>query len=188
MLPVRARHIPNILSVARIFLVLPVVQALLSRDFHHALIWFTIAGLSDGIDGFLARTCGWQSRLGSYLDPIADKLLLASSYLCLAWMDLIPGWLAWLVVARDVIIFAGGTAYYFLLQPFEGQPSLISKLNTLLQLLLVVMILIEPQFLAIPPFAIQAMSWMVALTTALSGLLYVKSWGSRYCRERRSGN
>jgi len=94
MFPVRARHIPNILSVARIFLVVPVVQALLSRHFHHALIWFTLAGLSDGIDGFLARTFGWQSRLGSYLDPLAAKLLLVSSYLCLARLDLIPGWLA----------------------------------------------------------------------------------------------
>jgi cardiolipin synthase len=188
MLTLRLQHIPNLISVARIFLVIPVMQTLLARDFRQALIWFILAGLSDGVDGFLARTFGWQSRLGSYLDPIADKLLLVSSYLALAWLGLIPAWLAWLVLARDLMIFLGATAYYFLMKPFDGQPSLISKLNTFCQLLFVALILLHPSLVTIPEVALQAMLWTVTLTTALSGLLYVGSWGRLYHREHKSRN
>ncbi len=181
----RPCHIPNLISAARIFLVIPVLKALLSHDFHQALIWFTIAGLSDGLDGFLARYFGWQSRLGSYLDPIADKLLLVTSYLSLAWLELIPFWLALLVVARDLLIFAGATAYYFLMKPFDGQPSLISKLNTFCQLLLVGLILINPNIFIIPDATLQMMRWLVAATTLVSGLIYTRSWGMRYYRESK---
>lgn len=188
MFTLRLQHIPNLISVARIFLVIPVMHALLASDFFQALVWFTLAGLSDGVDGFLARTFGWQSRLGSYLDPIADKLLLVTSYLALAWLGLIPAWLAWLVLARDLMIFLGATAYYFLMKPFDGQPSLISKLNTFCQLLFVALILLHPGLVTIPEVVLQTMLWTVALTTAVSGLLYVGSWGRLYYREHKSRN
>lgn len=178
------RHLPNIISVARILLVYPVVSALLEQNFTSALLWFTIAGLSDGIDGFLARYFGWQSRLGSYLDPIADKLLLVFSYLCLAYLDRIPDWLAALVVARDLIILGGATAYYFLLEPFEGQPSIVSKINTFLQLLLVFLILVAP-LLPVETRGLQTgLIGLVAFTTAFSGVQYVAAWGRRYLRQR----
>lgn len=131
------RHIPNLISVCRILLVYPVIHLMLAGRFDWALGLFVVAGVSDAVDGFLAKHFHWQSRLGSYLDPVADKLLLISSYLALGWLDLVPFWLAGLVVLRDVVIFGGAVAYYFLLKPFEGQPLLISKLNTLCQLLLV---------------------------------------------------
>ena len=172
--------------MARILLVYPVVSALLAQNFTSALTWFTIAGLSDGIDGFLARHFGWQSRLGSYLDPIADKLLLVFSYLCLAHVDRIPEWLAALVVARDLIILVGATAYYFLLEPFEGQPSLISKINTFLQLLLVFLILVAP-LLPLETHSLRTgLIWLVAFTTAFSGLQYVSAWGRRYLQRRNT--
>jgi cardiolipin synthase len=180
------RHLPNIISVARILLVYPVVSALLAQDFTSALIWFTIAGLSDGIDGFLARHFGWQSRLGSYLDPIADKLLLVFSYLCLAHVDRIPEWLAALVVARDLIILGGATAYYFLLEPFEGQPSLISKINTFLQLLLVFLILVSPLLPQETQSLRTGLIGLVAFTTVFSGLQYVSAWGRRYLQRRNA--
>jgi cardiolipin synthase len=182
-----ARHIPNIISAGRIVLVYPVVAFMLAGQFDRALALFVIAGLSDALDGLLAKRFHWQSRLGSYLDPVADKLLLMASYVSLAWLGLIPHWLAALVVLRDAIIFGGAAAYYFLLHPFEGQPSRISKLNTLLQLLLVVAILIREGLGVDPDGVIAALIAITTLTTVASGVSYVGEWGGRYVRETRGG-
>ena len=179
------RHLPNLISIARIGLVWPVVAALLAEDFTRALVWFTLAGLSDGVDGFLARRFGWQSRLGSYLDPVADKLLLGFSYVTLAWLGWLPVWLAALVVTRDVVIFLGALAYYFLLQPFDGEPSRLSKLNTLCQLSLIFVMLIPPDFMTMPRALIQTLIGLVAVCTTASGLLYVTGWSQRYRQNRR---
>lgn len=180
------RHIPNLISIARILLVLPVIEAMLTHDFRRAIVWFTIAGLSDGVDGFLARHYGWQSRLGSFLDPVADKLLLGSSFICLAWLGLLPVWLAVLVVLRDLVIFFGALASYFLTEPFDGQPSRISKLNTLGQLILVFAMLLSPDTLPVPARVLQSLVLLVSLTTLASGILYVLTWGSRFYRVSRS--
>lgn len=182
-LSLRPRHIPNIISIARIFLVIPVVETLLTRDFTRALIWFTLAGLSDGVDGFLARAFSWQSRLGSYLDPIADKLLLVCSYVCLTWLGLMPLWLAALVIGRDVLILFGAVAYYFLMEPFVGQPAMVSKFNTLCQLLLVFVILASPNFPIFPSGSVVLLTGIVAFTTAISGAWYVATWGRRFYRQ-----
>ena len=100
--------IPNLISVLRIFLSVPVVWMLLEQRFDIALILFAIAGVSDGLDGFLAKHYGWQSRLGGLLDPMADKILLVSSYVSLALLGLIPVWLMLLVILRDLVIVTGG--------------------------------------------------------------------------------
>jgi cardiolipin synthase len=184
--PLSPRHIPNIISLARILLVLPVIEAILKHDFGRAIVWFTIAGLSDGVDGFLARHYGWQSRLGSFLDPVADKLLLGSSFICLAWLGVLPVWLAVLVVLRDLVIFLGAVGSYFLTEPFDGQPSRISKLNTLSQLMLVFAILLSPGILPLPTAMVQALLILVTLTTLVSGVLYVVTWGSRFFRASNS--
>jgi cardiolipin synthase len=181
-----ARHIPNIITVCRILLVYPVIRLLLAGRFDWALFLFVVAGISDAVDGFLAKYFHWQSRLGSYLDPLADKLLLISSYVTLAWMDLIPLWLAVLVVLRDIVIFSGAVAYYFLLRPFEGQPMLISKLNTLFQILLVFTILVKHGFTPLPDTLVAVLIVLVTLTTLASGVLYVYVWGSSYYREARA--
>ena len=180
------RHIPNLISLARIALVVPAIEAMLAQHFGRALLWFTLAGLSDGVDGFVARRFGWQSRLGSYLDPVADKLLLGASYGALAWLGLLPVWLAALVITRDVVIFLGAVAYYFLLQPFDGTPSRLSKLNTLCQLVLIFVMLIQPDFASVPAGVTQALIGLVTLSTTLSGLLYVIGWGKRYWLNRRA--
>lgn len=180
------RHLPNVISLGRIILVFPVVSLLLDRRYDWALGLFVAAGLSDAIDGFLAKTFNWQSRLGSYLDPVADKLLLTSCFVALAWMGLIPVWLTGLVVLRDVVIFAGAIAYYFLLRPFEGQPLLISKLNTLLQLTLVFAVLVEKGLMPLPGFVVAGLVALVAVTTVVSGVLYVYIWGTRYYLETRA--
>ena len=100
-------HIPNIISVLRIFLVLPIAIQLYNEAWMSAFILFFIAGISDGIDGFLARAFNWKSKLGAMLDPIADKLLLTVIFITLAYKGVIPVWLAALVVVRDIVIIIG---------------------------------------------------------------------------------
>lgn len=177
------RHIPNIITVGRILLVYPVIHLMLAGRLDWALGLFVVAGISDAVDGFLAKYFHWQSRLGSYLDPVADKLLLISSYLALGWLNLIPLWLAGLVVLRDTLIFSGAVAYYFLLRPFEGQPLLISKLNTLFQLLLVFAVLVRHGIAPFPDSILNLLIVAVTLTTVSSGALYVYIWGTSYYRE-----
>ncbi len=178
-----ARHIPNIITVFRILLVYPVNACLLQSNFGLALGLFILAGLSDGLDGFLAKHYHWQSRLGSYLDPLADKLLLVSSFLSLAWMGLVPVWLVAAVVLRDATILSGAIAYYFLLKPFEGQPHWTSKLNTFFQLLLVVSVLFSQGITPLPESLMLLLSLVVLGTSLLSGAIYVQVWGGSYWRE-----
>ena len=178
-----ARHIPNIITVFRILLVYPVNYFLLERSFNLALGLFVLAGLSDGLDGFLAKHYHWQSRLGSYLDPLADKLLLVSTFLSLSWMGLVPLWLTVAVILRDMIILSGAIAYYFLLRPFEGQPHWTSKVNTFFQLLLVVSVLFSKSVLPLPDGLLVILIAIVLVTSLVSGGIYVQVWGSSYWRE-----
>ena len=179
----QARHIPNLITGVRILLVFPVIHFLLERRFGLGLGLFVLAGVSDGLDGFLAKHYHWQSRLGSYLDPLADKLLLVSCFLVLAWLGLIPVWLTVAVVLRDAIILAGAVAYYFLRQPFEGQPHWTSKVNTFFQLLLVVVALFSQGVRPLPEGLLSLLYGVVFLTSLVSGVLYVQVWGRRYWRE-----
>lgn len=180
------RHIPNLITVCRILLVYPVIALMLAGRLDWALALFIVAGVSDAVDGFLAKYFHWQSRLGSYLDPLADKLLLVSSYVTLAWLGLVPLWLAVLVIARDMIIFSGAVAYYFLAHPFEGQPLLLSKANTLFQILLVFAVLVSQTFLPLSDGFLAALTGLAALTTLASGVQYVYTWGSSYLHEIRA--
>ncbi len=181
----RLRHLPNVITIGRILLVGPTVWAILRQRFDLALVLFFIAGVSDGIDGFLAKHFGWTSRLGSLLDPLADKLLMVSSYAACAWTGLLPLWLAALVVGRDLLILTGATAYYLLLHPFEGQPSWVSKLNTLLQIVLLLAVLGQHGLVSLPVVLIQTLIYSVAATTIVSGLHYVIVWGGHLVRQLR---
>lgn len=179
----QARQIPNLITGARILLVYPVIHFMLERRFGLALGLFFLAGVSDGLDGFLAKHYHWQSRLGSYLDPLADKLLLVSSFVALAWLGLLPLWLAVAVVLRDAVILAGAVAYYFLRQPFEGQPHWTSKVNTFLQLVLVVAVLFGQGVRPVPEAPLRWLVLAVFVASLVSGTVYVWVWGSRYWRE-----
>src|SRR5690606_20003040 len=131
------RWLPNAICVLRPLLVPPVVLLLLAERYQEALMLFIIAGGSDAVDGFLAKRFGWRTRLGSLLDPAADKLLLVSVFVTLAYLGLVPVALAAIVVGRDVVIVLGALGYQFLIAPLEGQPLVVSKLNTACQLLFV---------------------------------------------------
>ncbi len=177
------RDIPNLICWFRIALVAPVVWAMLQFDFQLALLFFAVAGLSDGLDGFLAKHYNWKSRLGSILDPLADKLLLVASFATLSYLDLLPWWLFALVMSRDLLIVIGALAYHKAFGEFEFEPLWSSKVNTLLQILLVllVMVIVQwfPQLDEIKTIAI----WIVVISVIISGSEYVLVWGRNAWRQ-----
>jgi len=181
---VNRRDIPNLITFLRFLLTVPVVYLLLTREFSGALWLFALAGLSDGLDGYLAKRFHWETRLGSMLDPLADKALLVSSFLCLGWLGLLPSWLVAAVILRDLVIVGGALYYHFQVEPLEAEPRLISKLNTLVQILLVILVVCDAGPLPLPELLLQGLIWGTFATTLLSGLDYVVVW---YRRARGKG-
>lgn len=170
-LPKLTINIPNILTVLRI-LVTPLFVIFLIRNQHgYALLVFVFAGVSDGLDGLIARWLNQRSDLGAVLDPIADKLLLTAAYITLGILKDIPGWLAVLVISRDVLIVTGIALLTFADIPFDIRPSLVSKWTTVFQILLIGVSLLELDFSGAQ--TLQAvLGWVTAGMTVLSGLHY----------------
>ena len=127
-------NIPNFLTLFRIILVPAFVIFLIQEEYDKALIVFVVAGLTDALDGTLARLLKCQTVLGAYLDPIADKLLLVTSYATLAILGIIPAWLAVLVISRDFIILMGIAILTLMSIPYEIKPAIVSKVTTALQI------------------------------------------------------
>jgi cardiolipin synthase len=171
------RQLPNLISCLRIALVAPLVALLLRGDFEAALWIAVAAGLSDALDGFLARHFGWRSRLGSLLDPLADKLLLVAAYLTLAQVGQVAWALALLVLARDAVIVLGALAYHGIVGEFEARPSLWSKATTLGQILFVLLVLASNAFAF--HWQQRGYAWIIAALTVISGVDYVVRWGLR---------
>ncbi len=172
----KREDIPNLISVLRIFLSVPVVWSMLELRFDIALLLFAVAGISDGLDGYLAKHFGWQSRLGGLLDPLADKVLLVSSYLTLAILGMIPMLLMLLVILRDLVIVTGALVYNFRIRELEVAPSLVSKVNTFTQILLVLVVVLDEGLIGLPDLAIQVLIGVVFITTIASGINYVWVW------------
>jgi len=174
--------LPNAISLMRIVLVAPILMLILDGQFGWALLLFCIAGFSDGLDGYLAMRFDWSTRLGGLLDPTADKLLVTGLFITLAWIGLIPVWLATVVILRDVVIVGGAIAYNFIVKPVPGEPSRISKLNTALQMLFVVFVLSRAAFDWPDKITITVLGASILVTVVISGVDYVWSW-SRRARE-----
>ena len=179
------RDIPNIISVGRVLLVFPTVWMLLERRFDAALWLFLIAGISDALDGFLAKRFGWQSRIGGILDPLADKFLLVSTFLSLGWLGLLPWWLVGLILLRDVVIVSGAVVSNWLIADLEAHPTCLSKTNTLLQILLALGVVLEQAAQLLPAWVIPTLILAVTLSTLASGIQYVLHWGSLARRQGR---
>ena len=175
----KLNQIPNTISVIRILLVGPVVYCLLNQQYEMAWWLFVIAGISDGVDGYLARRFNWQTELGATLDPIGDKLLMVFSYLALGWLAQLPIWLVILVILRDVVIVLGTLFYRRLTGDKVIQPLYISKVNTVVQILLVVVIIYSLAFQVLPVWLAQSLIYIVAVTTITSGIGYVYVWTRR---------
>ena len=167
-------NIPNLLTLLRIILVPVIVIFLIQGLFLKALIAFIVAALSDMLDGFLARILHQQTALGAYLDPIADKALLASSFVTLSVLHEIPGWLTVIVISRDVIILLGISVLSIMSISVKIRPTFVSKITTALQLSTVLMILFDR---SIPGSFNEiwqmAFFWLTAVFTVISGLNYM---------------
>jgi cardiolipin synthase len=132
-----------------------------------------VAGLSDGLDGYLAKRFNWTSELGKFLDPMADKLLMVTVFVEAAWMGLAPWWLTAAVVARDVLIALGALTIRLWFGPLRGHPIVSSKINTLMQLLYPVMMLANAALNFPPHEVLEALAVIVFVTTAISGVSYM---------------
>lgn len=175
----RLRDIPNIISGLRLIAVIPVVWLLLEQQFGGALVLFAVAGISDGVDGYLAKRYGWQTPLGGMLDPLADKILLVSCFLVLGSMGLIPIWLVLAAVFRDLVIVAGALAYHFRVAEVEAAPTPVSKLNTVLQLVLVILVILDAGVYPLPRPLIEVVIWSSFITVVVSGVQYVWVWSRK---------
>ncbi|MBT8419322.1 MAG: CDP-alcohol phosphatidyltransferase family protein [Gammaproteobacteria bacterium] len=172
-------HIPNLITGLRVLLTPPVVLLLIFDEYLLALGIFFIAGLSDGVDGFLAKRYGWKTRLGSVLDPLADKTLLLATFITLGWLSLIPLWLVGLIILRDAIIVGWAAAYQALTQRLEVHPNLFSKINTVAQILLALAVMFF-QGTGIPWSGLETiLVILVFITTLLSGTIYLIEWAKK---------
>ena len=180
----KPRDIPNIITVFRLLLVPPVVVLMLNQRFGAALVVFGIAGISDAIDGYLAKRYNWTSRLGGLLDPLADKLLLLSTFITLAWLGWIPLWLVSLVILRDLVIVAGAIVYHMRIEQLDAEPSVVSKLNTVTQILLVLAVMFTQAIQELPALWMDVLLYSVLATTIWSGLDYIWTWGRRAWQKR----
>jgi cardiolipin synthase len=165
-------NLPNIITFARLCAVPLAVWLVLQRQMALAFGLFALAGLSDAVDGWLARRRG-GSALGAMLDPVADKALLVSMFVTLAAIQVLPSWIAILVVFRDLVIVGGLMVMWQLSMPVRIKPLLFSKLNTALQLLLVGVVLLLEGFGLRAPWLRILLIWTVAATTLGSGAAYV---------------
>ena len=178
----RRQDIPNLISITRILLVVPLVVALLDYQFGIAMVLFAIAGISDALDGFLAKHYHWESRLGSILDPLADKLLLVAGFATLTWLGFIPNWLIWLVLGRDIMIVTGGMAYHYLYGKFKLLPLWSSKINTFFQIMLVFAVIVQHYANLEVQYWIEAGVSLVVISVTISGAEYMIVWGRRAWR------
>lgn len=167
--------LPNLLTILRIVLTPLFAICLINRAYHNAFWIFVFAGLTDGLDGFIARVFRQKSELGAYLDPIADKLLISTAFIILAAVRFIPSWLTVIVIARDIMILFGIALLFITNHHIEVKPSFLSKITTVAQLSTVFIVLLKPYF---PKAAVTHSTLFIfaATMTILSGFQYIYRW------------
>src|ERR1700722_11720616 len=173
------RQIPNVISSIRILLVAPIAVALVNHHLTTTIALFGIAALSDAADGFLAKRYGWQSELGAVLDPAADKLLLATVFIALAYLRVVPLWLMAVAVVRDAIIVIGALLYRYCIGPLVARPSIVRKLNTLCQAAFIMAVVGREQFAVPPAWGVMVLGALVFATVVIIGIDYVLIYGRR---------
>ena len=181
-------YIPNIITVLRILLVVPIGFLLWHNRHVDAFLLMVVAGLSDALDGWLARRFGWLTKLGATLDPLADKLLVAMVFVVFTVQGHIPLWIAIIVLSRDFIIVAGAGVYKLLYEEVDIAPTFLSKANTAMQLIVLILLIISLLPVGIASQISRAMVdpfgfYILALLGVSSGIDYVITWGSKAYRE-----
>jgi cardiolipin synthase len=182
------QYLPNGLTILRLLLAFPLGWVILGEHFTWALVIGLLAGLSDALDGFLARRLNALSRLGAVLDPIADKILITTTFLCLAYIELIPWYLALAVIIRDLVIVAGAACYYTLIAPFEFTATRLSKANMFIQICFCVLVLLSQVETSIPSEAAVVGAAAVLFIAAASGFDYVMSWTIKAIQSGKAKN
>lgn len=167
------RHLPNLICLLRIALIWPIVRELNAGNYVPAFLLFGVAAVSDGLDGYLAKRFGWQSELGKFLDPIADKLLLTIVFVTATWLGFVPEWLTAAAVARDILIASGAAVYMVWFGPLRGRPTVLSKINTALQLGYLLGVMVDQASGFVPDEMLLAIAVITFITTVLSGAQYV---------------
>jgi cardiolipin synthase len=168
--------VPNIITIFRFLLVPAVVFALLSGEMEWAFFGFLLAGISDGIDGFIARQFNQRSELGAYLDPMADKLLLVSVFVVLGYMGELPLWLVVAAVSRDALIVSAVILSYLMGRPVEVRPLFVSKANTAVQIVLACLVMGELALELDSGLLRPGLVYLSGLLTAASTAAYLVSW------------
>lgn len=158
------KSLPNLITVGRLILVPVAIAAIGAHGWMGAFLVFMTAGISDGVDGFIARHFDLRTELGAYLDALADKALLISIYVALAVENVLPSELAILVVSRDVMIIGAVMVSWVLDRPVEIRPLLVSKINTLAQISLAGLVL------GAQAFAIGLGGWLTVMIVVVSAL------------------
>lgn len=169
-------NIANMITVARLISVPAVLYCLLHGDMRLAFYIFLFAGLSDAVDGMIARRFGLQTELGAWMDPIADKLLMVSVFIMLAWLDLIPDWIVFLAVTRDVLIVGAFLVSTLIGNPIRVAPLMVSKINTAAQIALIVTVLSDQAFGLGLSQPVTILLYLTALLTLASGASYLVVW------------
>ena len=168
--------LPNIITIARMLAVPLIVWLIISNQMFLAFVIFIAAGLSDAVDGFIAKRFNAATSLGAYLDPLADKLLLVSIYISLGYLGILPVWLVILVTSRDFMIVGGLLLAWFLERPMDIKPLFVSKANTAGQIIL------AGAALGLPGFGYQVDNLIIWGATAVgvltigSGAIYLRDW------------
>ena len=177
------RQLPNAITVVRVVLVAPCGWLLWQDAILEALTLIAIAGASDAVDGILARRFDWRTRFGAFADPAADKLLVVVVFAVLAIKGHVPLWLVAIVVGRDVVIISGAFAFRQLIGHVEMAPTLLSKMNTAAQIVLLVLVLVAltdiPPVAAMAAATLPAAFYVVAASGVVSGIHYVVAWSHR---------
>jgi cardiolipin synthase (CMP-forming) len=174
--PYLVTNLPNLITIARILMVPIVVWAITAGEMRAAFLVFLLAGLSDAVDGFLAKRLGMASNLGAHLDPLADKVLIVSIYVALGITEAVPRWLVILVVSRDIMIIGGLMLAWFLGKPMRVKPVLVSKLNTVAQIVFACLVLGALAFGLRFQLTEDVVMAIVAILTLASVGFYVRQW------------
>ncbi len=169
-------NIPNLLTLFRLVMVPLVIWLLLKNNLTAAFYIFVLAGVTDGIDGYLARAWDSKTELGAYLDPAADKSLIVGIFLTFGFLGFIPSWLVLIIVSRDLFIVGAIMISWLMGQPVRIAPLFISKANTALQLFLAALILANRGFHLGLNQVEHVLFFFTATVTLLSAVSYFRAW------------
>jgi cardiolipin synthase len=170
--------IPNLITLGRVIIIPIIFWLLVSGQTRSAFLLFVLAGVTDAVDGWLAKRWNMQTELGAYLDPMADKLLIVSIYVALGVAAQLPSWLVIAVVSRDILIVLGVLLCWIIGQPVAIQPHAVSKANTVSQLMLAALVLADEGFNLGLGGLRTTLIWLTAVLTASSLAVYVRTFVS----------